>query len=241
MRERTQPALAIAWGGALIFAASLLWFGYCYLVRFDRPQKPVSGGSIAWPILLDVLLFSGFALHHSVFARPGVKRWMERLVPARLERSSYTWFASIAFIAVCTWWQPVPGVVYRLDGIWRVLAYGVQFTGALLTIRASQAIGVLDLAGVRQVQRHAARAPDVMHLQTSGLYGFVRHPLYFAWALIVFGAPDMTATRALFACVSTAYLALAIPWEERALVHSLGREYETYREAVRWRMVPFIY
>jgi protein-S-isoprenylcysteine O-methyltransferase Ste14 len=75
----------------------------------------------------------------------------------------------------------------------------------------------------------------------AGLYGLVRHPLYLGWALMVFGAPDMTATRALFAVVSTGYLALAIPWEERGLLLTFGAGYAAYQRQVRWRMLPWIY
>ncbi len=66
-------------------------------------------------------------------------------------------------------------------------------------------------------------------LSTRGLYGFVRHPLYFAWALFVFATPAMTGTRAAFAVISTAYLMIAIPWEERDLIATFGQQYEAYR------------
>jgi len=69
----------------------------------------------------------------------------------------------------------------------------------------------------------------------------VRHPLYFGWALLVFGAPHMTADRFTFAIVSTFYLALAIPFEERDLDDTFGSEYARYREHVRWRMLPGLY
>ena len=75
-------------------------------------------------------------------------------------------------------------------------------------------------------------------LTTRGLYGFVRHPLYFAWALFVFATPTMTGTRAAFAVISTAYLMIAIPWEERDLVATFGQEYEAYRRRVKTRMIP---
>ena len=243
MRESRSPALAVAWGGTIVFAASLLWFCYCYLVRFDRlPASAGTGRTTASAIFYDTMLFSVFALHHSVLARARAKRWIERVVPSHLERSCYTWIASLLFIGVCTWWLPVPGLLYRLNGAWRALGYAVQGFGAMLTIRTSRALDVLDLAGVRQVRApSAAGSPQHVPLKTTGVYGFVRHPLYFAWALMVFGTPDMTATRALFACISTAYLAIAIPWEERALVEMFGKEYEAYRGKVRWRMVPWVY
>ncbi|MEO8521288.1 MAG: isoprenylcysteine carboxylmethyltransferase family protein, partial [Acidobacteriota bacterium] len=72
-------------------------------------------------------------------------------------------------------------------------------------------------------------------------FAIVRHPLYFGWALLVCGAPDMTATRAVFAAVSTAYVAVAIPWEERGLAEAFGDAYARYRRRVRWRMLPFVY
>ncbi len=113
----------------------------------------------------------------------------------------------------------------------------------MLTVRASNALDILDLAGVRQLQRaigSAAQKPPPT-LTTRGLYGFVRHPLYFSWALFVFATPAMTGTRAAFAIISTAYLMLAIPWEERGLVATFGPEYEAYRQRVRTKMIPFVY
>jgi protein-S-isoprenylcysteine O-methyltransferase Ste14 len=69
----------------------------------------------------------------------------------------------------------------------------------------------------------------------------VRHPLYFAWVLLVFGAPAMTMTRLSFAVISTAYLAIAIPFEERSLIETFGADYASYQKQVRWRMLPGIY
>jgi protein-S-isoprenylcysteine O-methyltransferase Ste14 len=236
MHERGST-VAIAWGGAALFAASQLWFLYCYFIRFDR--LPPSGFGVGGATTIDLLLFTVFALHHSVLARPGPKQFMERLVSPELERSLYTWIASALFIVVCTAWVPVPGTVYRLEPPWRFAGYAVQALGIVLTVRASRALDVLELAGVRQ----AEPATEVNHtgLKTTGLYGFVRHPLYFAWTLLVFGSPDMAATRFTFAVISTGYLALAIPWEERGLLATFGKDYEAYRKAVRWRMVPGLY
>ena len=229
----------IAWSGAGVFVVSLLWFLYCYTVRF---HAGLSNARVIAPVTHDVLLFSVFAIHHSAFARRGLKQWIQRIAPPELERSLYTWVASVLFILVCTWWAPLPGVLYRLTGGWVILAYTVQAVSVVLTIRSSAALGMLDLAGVTPLLR-ARRGKAARHvpLETRGLYAFVRHPLYFAWALFVFATPSMTATRALFAVVSTAYLAMAIPWEERGLTVAFGSDYEAYRRRVRWRMIPGLY
>jgi protein-S-isoprenylcysteine O-methyltransferase Ste14 len=240
MRATRRSALIVAWIGAALFAASLAWFVYCYMVRFGRPAP---SGDILDPLIVNLLLFSAFALHHSVLARSGAKQVVRRIVPAELERSLYTWVSSVLFFGVCAGWQPVPGVLYQFDGAWRILFWAGQVLGLLLTLRASSALDVLDLAGVRAVLRSGTVEPAAEHtpLTTRGLYGFVRHPLYFAWALFVFATPTMTGTRAAFAVISTAYLMLAIPFEERSLVATFGREYEAYRRRVKSRMIPGIY
>jgi len=78
-------------------------------------------------------------------------------------------------------------------------------------------------------------------LQMGGPYRLVRHPLYSGWMLAAFGAAHMTGDRLAFAVLTSLYLMIAIPWEERSLVRSFGESYRRYQQQVRWRMIPFIY
>ncbi len=145
MPSPRRSSLIVAWTGAAAFAASLLWFVYCYLVVFGRP---VTSGPVLEPLIRNFLLFSVFALHHSVFARSRVKAMLRQVIPAELERSLYTWVASALLAGVCLWWQPVPGVIYELTGPLRIAGWMIQAVGLVFTIRASNALDVLDLAGV---------------------------------------------------------------------------------------------
>ena len=232
-------ALPFAWLGAATFTASLGAFLYSYLVRFARVE---SGSLQLRPILIDAALFSAFAAHHSLLARAGLKARMHRLIHPALERSLYTWTASVLFIAVCAAWRFVPGVAYRVPLPWAWCGYALQFAGVLLTMRATRHLDALDLAGVRPILTAVgSEVPRHVPLRTTGVFGFVRHPLYLGWALFVFGAPEMTMTRLVFALVSTAYVALAIPWEERGLIREFGTPYEEYKRRVRWRMIPGLY
>ena len=54
------------------------------------------------------------------------------------------------------------------------------------------------------------------------------------WAVL----SDMTATRLVFALISTLYLVVAIPFEERSLIETFGPDYASYQRKVRWRMMP---
>lgn len=229
--------LLFAWFAAASFAGSLLYFLYAYLVVFGEPA--VDAPAVA-PALFDIALFTGFALHHSLFARTGLKRRLASVIPARLERAVYTVVSSALFVLVCRAWMPVPGLLYSLPAPWSWAARLIFVAGIGVTLLSARRLDVLDLAGVRQVRgsAHSALRPPLL---TSGLYGVVRHPIYLGWLLLMAGVAEMTMTRFVFAVTSTLYLALAVPFEERDLVETFGPDYASYQEKVRWRMVPGIY
>jgi protein-S-isoprenylcysteine O-methyltransferase Ste14 len=60
----------------------------------------------------------------------------------------------------------------------------------------------------------------------------VRHPLYVGWFLIFWGAPTMSAGHFLFSAGMSAYILIAIRYEERDLVQHIGAPYQRYREQV---------
>ena len=226
-------ARVFVWAGTLLFAASLL---YCFLTYETTMGRRVTG-SVAWPTAVDAVLFSVFALHHSVFARERVRLLVRLVTPNGMERSVYVWIASAMLIAVCALWQPVPGTAWQASGAGVWLLRAVQVGGVWLTMRSAAAIDIFSLAGIRQPD--ADRAPE--EFKTASPYGWVRHPIYSGWFAIVFAEPTMTATRLVFAAVSGLYLLIAIPLEEGSLRATTGGAYERYEQAVRWKLVPKIY
>ena len=241
-------AFSFAAAGALTFAASLLFFLYSYLVTF---ALPFAGPMRLAPVVWNASIFSVFALHHSVFAREGVRAWIGRVVPAGLERSVYVWIASLLLVAVCRLWQPVAGIAWQLSGGWSALLWVVQAAGVWLTLRGAGVIDIFELNGMRQVQprsRDDAAAPGFTtpefktpDFKTSGPYGWMRHPIYTGWFLLVFAVTPMTSTRLVFAVVSCAYLIAAIPLEERSLRRSSGGAYDAYMRKVPWKLLPGVF
>src|SRR5262249_17708622 len=220
---------AFVWSGGALFVIALMCCAWWHVFQAGRPL-PYAG---ARAIAIDACLFSVFALHHSVFARDTPKRWLDRL-PRELIRPIYVYAASGLFIAVFLAWQPIGGAVYRASGLPELALAACQLTGLWLIAGAVSRIDALELAGIRPSSSH-----DV--LQTSGPYRWVRHPLYLGWLLAVFGTPHLTGAPLVFATVSTAYLVLAVPGEERSLLRAFGDRYVGYQRAVRWRIIPFIY
>ncbi len=229
-------ARILTWLGGALFVASLGYAAYFYAVVLADPT-PVSESGLAQAIAVDALLFGVFALHHSLLARTRAKRLVTRVVPERMERSVYVWIASILFAATCWLWQLVPGMVYDVLEPARWVLYALQGAGLVLIWRAAAMLDGLELAGIRQLQ---GRVRPVT-FKASGPFGLVRHPIYLGWILMVFGAPAMTINRLVFAIISSVYLVLAIPWEERSLLEAFGDRYRAYQGSVRWRLVPGIW
>ena len=236
----TGAGRTFAWAGAALFVVSLLYFLFAYFVTFGETTgtRPAGTSGVAGPIAWNVALFSIFALHHSLFPRERLRAEMQRLA-GPLERSVYVWIASALFLVVCATWRPVPGIAWRLDGIAAWPFPVLQILGVWLTLRGAAVIDVFDLAGVRQLRGgRAADAP--VEFKTTGPYGWIRHPIYAGWFVVVFAVPTMTMTRLVFAITSCAYLLLAIPLEERSLRRSTGGAYDAYASQVKWKLVPGI-
>ncbi len=235
-------ALAFAWTGAALFAAALLYFLFTYLVTFGETAATGDRGrAIVW----NVTLFTAFALHHSVFARERIRDGVRR-VAGELERSVYVWISSVLLIVVCAAWADVPGMAWQARGIAAWALRGVQLFGGWLTLRSAAIIDVFDLAGLRQLNgdarsRGAGDPQRSGEFKTDGPYGWVRHPIYSGWFLLVFAEPTMTMTRLVFAIASCVYLLAAIPLEERSLRRSTAGSYDAYMREVRWKLVPGLF
>ena len=234
----------LAWTGAALFAGSLAYFLYTYAVTFGE----ISAGAVSpAAIAADVALFTVFALHHSVFARERVRAWMTRALSPRVERSVYVWVASLMLIAVCALWQPVAGVPWQVEGPAAWLFPAAQLAGVWLTLRSAAIIDIWELAGVRQAANPKFQIPipksqgSPPEFKTEGPYGWVRHPIYLGWLLLVFPVATMTMTRLVFAVISSAYIVVAIPFEERSLRRASGGSYDAYMKAVRWKLIPGLY
>lgn len=125
--------------------------------------------------------------------------------------------------AVWSFEDPAARLVLRL-----VFAFGWG-----LVLVSTLLINHFDLFGLRQVWLYLRQRPYTpLRFRTPGPYRLVRHPLYVGWLIAFWVTPTMTGTHLVFAAATTAYILLAIRWEEKDLVTAHGTAYEHHRRSV---------
>jgi len=210
--------------------------GFFVPTTLDGPrQAPLAQG-----IAIDAALLAVFAIQHSVMARRWFKERWTRIVSPVIERSTYVLFASLALILLFWQWRPLGGVVWSVeDPAGRIVLRALFAFGFGLVLLATFLINHFDLFGLRQVWLGLLDKPYTkVRLGVPGPYRLVRHPLYLGFLFAFWATPTMTYAHLLFAIATTAYILLAIQFEERDLIHEHGAAYEEYRRRVPM-IVPF--
>jgi len=191
-------------------------------------------GPLALSLAIDAGLLAIFAVQHSVMARRWFKEWWTRFVPHEIERSTYVLCASLALMLLLWQWRPLGGVVWSVRNPGGAAVLQMLFAaGWTLVLVVTFLINHFDLFGLRQVWYALIGRPlPKVSFKTPGPYRVVRHPLYFGFVLAFWMTPTMTLAHLVFAIATTAYIVLAIQFEERDLVAEHGAAYETYRRRV---------
>jgi len=225
----------------VIFLATFL-YAVGFIGNFGVPTTldgPASG-SLAVALMIDVGLLTLFATQHSIMARKWFKEWWTLIVPKPLERSTYVLFSSLALILLFWQWRPLGGVVWSIeDPVGRFVMRALFAFGWLTVLLSTFLINHFDLFGMRQVWLYLrGRSYTTLKFGTPGPYRLVRHPLYVGWLFAFWSTPTMTLAHLLFSIATTAYILLAIQFEERDLAREHGETYASYRRSVPM-LIPF--
>ena len=221
-----------------VFTVSFLYaLGFVgnYVVpkSIDKSIDVGSPTNVSEAILVNLLLMSLFAIQHSVMARPAFKRWWGKFLPVACQRSTYVLLSSLILLLLFWQWRPIPTPIWQTSGIAAWLLIVVHWLGWLIAFASTHMIDHFDLFGLRQAFV-AFRGTEIsgQSFRTPLLYKIVRHPLMLGFLLAFWATPAMTAGHLLFAIANTAYILLALQFEERDLIAEFGATYEDYRRRV---------
>lgn len=180
---------------------------------------------IVWLYLEDPALLA------ERYRRPGTggQKRRDRVVVYAIVVGFASWIVLMPLDARRFAWTPPPPAGLKVAGVALLLA------SALLLFRSFR--DNTFLSPLVRIQKEREQ-----RVVSTGVYGFVRHPMYLGAVLMFVGTPLLLGSAAglLLAAAMTLLLAFRIAGEERALADEL-EGYAEYRQKVRYRLLPFIW
>jgi protein-S-isoprenylcysteine O-methyltransferase Ste14 len=195
----------------------------------------VSGGIILAAVLVYSLAHSFLA---SLWAKRRTRHWLGR--PAdRGYRLVYNLLAVVSFLPVFALMVLLPDhELYAIPFPWVLLTLILQGLAVLALLAGLLQTGLWSFLGIQQwVHASEASQPDLV---VSGLYRWVRHPLYTAGLIFIWLAPIMTSNLLALNIGLSVYILLGALVEERKLEAEFGVAYHDYRQRtpmlVPWKL-----
>lgn len=233
--------------GVIAYLAGVLTLIYAigFVGDFIVPKTINSGTGTGTTtaVIINLLVLTLFALQHSVMARPAFKKWWTQFIPESIERSTYVLSTAIVLVILYWQWRPMTDVIWQVDSSFAVMLINALFwSGWIFLFASTFMISHTDLFGLRQVYlKFKDEEYSNPGFRISGFYKFVRHPIMTGIIIAFWSTPHMTAGHLLFAAVSTAYILLALQFEEHDLMNLLGEKYADYKGQVSMLLPLKIY
>ena len=188
-------------------------------------------------ILGPMLTFAAVAAYgafHSFLASFWAKRRARRVAGPfsdRVYRLAFNAIGAVTFLPVMAVLAMWPGaVLYRIGWPWIALTSIGQLAAAGLLLLGLLQTDVWHFLGLRQLLRPANDRPP--RLVVTGLYRWVRHPLYTAGLIFLWLVPIMTTSLLALNFGLTLYIYVGSIFEERRLHAEFGQLYSEYSTRV---------
>lgn len=189
-------------------------------------------GTGFWWVLLGVAVY-GFL--HSFLATHTVKKWAEAVLgqtARRFYRLLYILIALVSLVPLLLLIRFLPDrVIYAFELPWSLLLMLLQGLAGLGLIAAVSQTDPWAFIGLRQISSAPALHTNLGtgDLVTSGLYQYVRHPIYTFSLLAIWMFPLVSWNILAMMIGLSVYIFVGIYFEERKLVAEFGSAYIDYR------------
>ena len=174
-------------------------------------------------------LWLAYGALHSFLAANAVKSFIQQLSPFLKNnyRLFYNIIATLLLMALLVY-----QFLFDDEMLWqntfsqKLIGFSLIFGGVYLLKAAFKSYDTAEFLGIKKTESHEFR--------TDGLLQYVRHPLYTAtlltiWGLFLF---QNNASNLILASCLTLYLLIGIELEEKKLIEEFGDNYIQYRKRV---------
>jgi protein-S-isoprenylcysteine O-methyltransferase Ste14 len=198
------------------------------------------GSDMILSAMIILLSVAAYGLVHSFLASLWAKAQVRRLfgpTADRLYRLVYNSIAVVTLFPLLTLPVVLPGrTLYRLQPPWSWMALGIQFLAFLALVLGVLQTGAGSFMGLRQLAGPIETTAP--RLVITGLYRFVRHPLYTAGLVFIWVTPVMNTNLLAFYAGLTIYIGVGTLHEEYRLRREFGEAYREYQRSTPM-LIPF--
>ena len=180
-------------------------------------------------LLRCLFLLFIFGLHHSIFIRASVKKYLSKKFKLSQERQLEIYASvSVGFLYLIPIFWILPFNQIGGGTIWNTLNIfdGYIIVNNLLLILMiylfKQVLSDLENLGIIQSDK----------VVMEGCYGIVRHPAQACMLGMMWLTPLMTVPRFVFALTLTIYIMIGLYYEEKDLINKFGKGYIEYKKIV---------
>ena len=234
--ERYRVLLALGYGG-LCHALFLAGVGAMIWAMYHGMSRSFGGLAAPWSLVANAVLLLQFPLAHSFLLSRAGQGILRRLAPkphaGTLATTTYAMVASIQLLLLFLCWTPSGTVWWQASGPSLWVLTGCYAVSWLLLLKATTDAGIQLQSGMlgwfALLRNVRPRFPD---MPTTGLFRWVRQPIYVAFALTLWTVPTWTPDQLVVAVSYTAYCVIAPLHKERRFSRLFGDRFAAYQRAV---------
>jgi len=183
-------------------------------------------------VLLAMALYGAVhSLLASARAKAHARQWFGPAAD-RWYRLVYNLIGGVSFLPVLWLVAKLPDQpLYAIPWPWTLLTSAGQLIGVLVILLGVWQTGAGRFLGLRQLTATEKRE-EPHQLVISGLYRWVRHPLYTGGLLFIWLTPRLSLNLLALNLGLTLYILIGTRFEEHRLLDEFGEAYAAYQQTV---------
>jgi hypothetical protein len=227
-RRLSPPLLAGIAFGLVTHAVFLVTVCSLFVFLLKTPGRPNPHA-----LAIDLLLALQFAVFHSLWLLPTVRKWLGRWISRAFYGAFYCLMTCLSLDLTFALWQSTTQVIWSFSGIAGGLArlgFLASWVGLFYSLSLT---GLGFQTGFTEWSSWLRELPiPSRKFDPRGAYRFLRHPVYLSFMGLLWFVPRMTLDHLLLSIVWSAYIFVGSWLKDRRLTFYMGDRYRIYASRV---------